>query len=118
MKMILKTSAILLAAMAATPVLAEQPVPPNAPVVSPDGSLYRAFGGHDGVVKIMDDLFVNIEVDPRIKPFFEPAKIPHIKEMLVLQVCAITGGGCTYTGKDMAKVHAQLGIQPSDFNAL
>ena len=94
------------------------PVPPNAPVISPDGSLYREFGGHDGLVRIMDDLFVNINADSRIAPFFEPAKIPHIKAMLVEQVCEITGGGCTYSGRDMAKVHGELGIKQADFYAL
>ena len=92
--------------------------PPNAPVISPDGSLYREFGGHDGLVRIMDDLFVNINADSRIAPFFEPAKIPHIKAMLVEQVCEITGGGCTYSGRDMAKVHGELGIKQADFFAL
>ena len=94
------------------------PTPPNAPVISPDGSLYREFGGHDGLVRIMDDLFVNINADSRIAPFFEPKKIPHIKAMLVEQVCEITGGGCTYSGRDMAKVHGQLGIKQADFFAL
>ncbi len=38
--------------------------------------------------------------------------------MLVEQFCQITGGGCTYSGEDMAKAHKDLGIQTRDFNAL
>ena len=113
-------AASLLAVSLSAPAFARDmsPTPANAPVISPDGSLYKEFGGHDGLVRIMDDLFVNISVDSRISPFFEPAKIPHIKAMLVEQVCEITGGGCTYSGRDMAKVHGQLGIKQADFFAL
>jgi hemoglobin len=117
--MTLCAGSLLLATLTA-PAMARDlsPVPPNAPVISPDGSLYREFGGHDGLVRIMDDLFVNINADSRIAPFFEPKKIPHIKAMLVEQVCEITGGGCTYSGRDMAKVHGELGIKQADFYAL
>ncbi len=92
--------------------------PPVAPVISSDGSLYKAFGGHDGLVRITDDLFVNIQADPRISSFFEPKKIPHIKDMLVEQFCEILGGGCTYSGKDMTTAHKDLGITQDSFFAL
>jgi len=102
----------------ATPALAEAPRPADAPVVSPDGSLYRAFGGHDGLVRVVDDLYADINADARIKGFFEPAKEPHTKAMLVEQFCQVTGGGCTYSGKDMEKVHREMGITRADFDAL
>ena len=109
----------------AAPAFAEDPTPTpvpnsaaNAPVISPDGSLYKAFGGHDGLVRITDDLFVNIAADGRISTFFEAKKIPHIKAMLVEQFCEITGGGCIYSGKDMKSVHSQLGVTEDSFFAL
>ncbi|WP_443749038.1 group I truncated hemoglobin [Asticcacaulis solisilvae] len=92
--------------------------PPAAPVIAHDDHLYKAFGGHDGLVHITDDLFVNVMADPRINGFFEPQKIPHIKAMLVLQFCQILGGGCTYTGREMNATHAKIGIHEGDFNAL
>ncbi len=114
---------IIAALLAATPVFtssawAETPKPANAPVVSPDGSLYRAFGGHDGLERVVGDMYANINADDRIKDFFEPAKEPHTKAMLVEQLCQITGGGCTYSGKDMEKVHREMGITRADFDAL
>ena len=111
---------ILIAAalLFAAPAFADAPKPPDAPVVSPDGALFRAFGGHDGLVRVVDDLYANIDADDRIKGFFEPAKETHTKAMLVEQFCRITGGGCVYSGKDMEKVHREMGITRADFDAL
>jgi len=111
-------SLIVCALLVAAPALAEAPKPADAPVVSPDGSLYRAFGGRDGLERVVGDMYANINADDRIKGFFEPAKEPHTKAMLVEQLCQITGGGCTYSGKDMEKVHREMGITRADFDAL
>lgn len=92
--------------------------PPVAPVVSSDGALYNQFGGHDGVVRIVDDLFVAVDADPRLTGIFDPAKRVHTKAMLVEQFCRILGGGCAYSGKSMAEAHKDLGIHTADFNAL
>lgn len=106
--------ALLLAGM---PALAHATAP-TAPVISTDGQLFAAFGGHEGLVRIVDDLFVNVDADPRINTFFEPAKRDQTKARLVEQFCVILGGGCTYTGKDMKTAHKDLGIQKADVFAL
>jgi hemoglobin len=87
-------------------------------LAGPDDSLYRAFGGHDGVVRLVDDLYVNIDADDRIKEFFEPAKQAHTKAMLVEQLCQVMGGGCVYSGRDMEALHRQMGITKADFDAM
>ena len=33
-------------------------------------------------------------------------------------LCAATGGGCTYAGKDMKTAHASMGINNADWDAL
>lgn len=109
---------LITALLFASPALADTPPPPNAPVVSADGSLFKAFGGHDGLVRLVDDMYANINADDRIKGFFEPARQAHTKAMLVEQFCRITGGGCIYSGKDMEKVHREMGITRADFDAL
>jgi hemoglobin len=106
--------ALLLAAAPAT----AQPTAATAPVISTDGKLFAEFGGREGLVKIVDDLFVNVDADPRINTFFEPAKREQTKARLVEQFCVVLGGGCTYGGKDMKAAHKNLGIQKADFNAL
>ena len=108
----------LAALLIATPALAE---PRNAdpfPVISPDGSLYQAFGGHEGLVRITDDLMVNVLADPRTHDFFVAAKRDQIKTGLIQIFCHVMGGGCEYTGKDMTEAHSQLGIREEDFTAL
>ncbi|EGF92397.1 bacterial-like globin family protein [Asticcacaulis biprosthecium C19] len=89
-----------------------------APVIAADDSLYREFGGHDGLVKLVDDFMVILLDDPRTSVFFVDAKQDHIKKMLVEQFCVVLNGGCTYTGKGMKESHAQLGIDRASFNAL
>lgn len=122
MKTVLFAAALLLAAPAAYAQSAgEVDAAGNSAAVAPvisDGALYRDFGGHDGLVAITDDLFVNILADDRINGFFEEQKIPHIKAMLVEQFCVITGGGCTYTGKDTKTAHKDLGVTQEAFYAL
>ena len=103
--------------LAAAPVFG-QPSAATAPVISTDGKLFAEFGGRDGLVRIVDDLFVNVDADPRINTFFEPAKRQETKARLVEQFCVVLGGGCTYSGKDMKAAHKNLGIQKADFNAL
>ena len=118
MKILPKNLLVAALTLIAGPAFAEPPAPANAPVVSPDGALYRAFGGHDGLVRLVDDLFVNVDADDRLKGFFQPAKRTHTKAMLVEQFCQITGGGCVYSGQDMGKSHRELGITRADFDAL
>lgn len=110
------------ALLISTPVLAREipagpPSAATAPVVS-DGKLYAEFGGHDGMVRLMDDFMVILLADPRTRDFFVAVDQKHVKVELVSQFCQITGGGCTYTGKDMKVVHAKLGIHKEDFMAL
>jgi hemoglobin len=38
--------------------------------------------------------------------------------MLVDQICAQTGGPCTYTGRSMKEAHANMGITEGEFDAL
>ncbi len=89
-----------------------------APVITTDDKLFKDFGGHDGLVKITDDLMVNLLADPRTHDFFVAADQAHIKAMLVEQFCHILNGGCDYTGKDMKTVHAKLGVTEEDLLAL
>ena len=41
-----------------------------------------------------------------------------MKRLLVEQVCAATGGPCTYTGRSMKDTHKDMGVTEGEFNAL
>src|SRR4029077_4725807 len=44
--------------------------------------------------------------------------VPRLKRTLVDQICAGTGGPCTYAGRDMKTAHAGMGVTNADFDAL
>jgi len=82
-------------------------------------TLYASLGGEPAVKAVVKD-FVEEEVakDARINSFFANANIPDLEQKLYEQICAASGGGCTYTGKDMKTAHANMKITEADFNAL
>lgn len=79
---------------------------------------FNAFGGKEGLVKIMDDFMIGLVADPRTKPFFDNNKQAFIKAMLVEQMCELMNGGCKYPGRDMATTHANMKVNREAFNAL
>lgn len=83
-----------------------------------DPALYRSFGEKPGLVKLMDDLMLRIEANPRLAAQFKDSKKDHVKEQLVEQFCQVTGGPCVYKGADMKSAHANLDINKGDFNLL
>ena len=80
--------------------------------------LYKAFGEKAGLIALMDDFMVRLLADPRTGPHFKPANQQRVKEQLVDQLCALSGGPCVYKGADMKSSHANLDIKKSDFHAL
>jgi hemoglobin len=44
-------------------------------------------------------------------------RIDGLQQSLTEQVCALAGGGCVYKGETMAKVHKDLRISASEFDA-
>ena len=79
---------------------------------------FQAFGGKEGLVKIMDDFMIGLVADPRTKPFFDNDKQTFIKAMLVEQMCELMNGGCKYPGRDMKASHANMKVNREGFNAL
>lgn len=80
-------------------------------------SLYDRLGGKDAITVVVDAFVANVAADARINKFFANTDIPHLKQMLVEQVCQATGGPCKYSGKDMKTTHTGMGITEADFNA-
>lgn len=83
-----------------------------------DQQTFDDFGGKEGLVKIMDDLMINLIADPRTRPFFDNDRQVRIKAMLVEQMCELLEGGCKYMGKDMKSAHANMKVNRAAFNAL
>ncbi|MGH8820706.1 MAG: group I truncated hemoglobin [Rhodoferax sp.] len=112
-------AAVACAALFGAVTCAQAQSAPAAPMAAMHSdALYRAFGEKPGLVKLMDDFMTRLVADPHTGPFFGPANQTHIKAELVDQFCQLTGGPCVYSGVDMKTIHASLGINKADFNAL
>ena len=81
-------------------------------------AMYEAFHGEAGVGRIVDGLVARSVADPRISGIFAASDLVRLRRTLKEQFCYILGGGCTYTGRDMAASHAEMGAQAADMGAL
>jgi hemoglobin len=113
MKLTAALSAFVLAFAIATPVAAQQPMSPQPP------SLYKRVGGYEALAAVTDDFLGKLAGDPQFAKFFaghSTDSIKRIRQLIVDQLCAVTGGPCVYTGRDMKTSHAGLGISEADWN--
>ncbi len=104
-------AACLLAVAFAAPALAQQAAAPT---------LYKRLGGYDAIAAVTDDFLGRLATDPQFKPFFtghSTDSIKKIRQNIVDQLCAATGGPCDYVGRDMKTAHAGLGITQKDWDA-
>jgi hemoglobin len=83
----------------------------------PKKSLYERLGGQKAITAVVDDLVANIAKDKRINRLYDGSNIPRLKRLLVEQICASSGGPCSYTGRDMKSAHKGMGIGDNDFDA-
>lgn len=81
-------------------------------------SLYDRLGGLPAITAVVDDFVGTVAKDKRVNRFFAKTDIPRLKRRLVEQICAGTGGPCTYTGRDMKSAHRGMGVAGRHFNAL
>jgi len=81
-------------------------------------SLYDRLGGKPAITAVVDKFVGNVGNDTRINGRFANTDFPQLKGHLVDQVCAATGGPCTYTGRDMKTTHAGMRISNAEFSAL
>ena len=85
---------------------------------APQKSLYDRLGGQPAITAVVDDFVGNVAADSRINGFFARTDIPRLKRLLVEQLCAGTGGPCTYTGRSMPEAHRGMHITDAQFGAL
>jgi hemoglobin len=90
----------------------------QVPMEKPGAALYDRLGGKPGITAVVDEFVANVAADNRINGFFAKTDIPRLKTLLVEQICAGSGGPCTYTGRDMKTVHANMGVTDAHFGAL
>ncbi len=81
-------------------------------------SLYKRLGGYDALAAVTDDFIGRLAADPQLKRFFvghSTNSLKRIRQLIVDQLCAATGGPCVYIGRDMKTAHAGMGISEADW---
>jgi hemoglobin len=81
-------------------------------------SLYDRLGGKGAITAVVDTFVAHVAADARINKKFAKSNIPRVKSEIVDQVCAATGGPCTYTGRSMKEAHRNMKVTEGEFNAL
>jgi hemoglobin len=110
--------AILMAGFAGMLAACQSMQPMHHDMMAPKTSLYDRLGGKPAITAVVDDFVGNVAADDRISHFFAHTDISRLKMLLVEQICAGTGGPCTYAGRDMKTTHQGMNITDADFNAL
>ncbi len=81
-------------------------------------SLYERLGGVGAIQAVVTKFISNVGGDARINGYFKNADLKKLNKHLVDQVCAASGGPCTYEGRDMKTTHKGMKITTAAFNAL
>jgi hemoglobin len=81
-------------------------------------SLHERLGGDKAITAVVDAFVARCAGDGRINRKFERSDIGRLKQMLVDQISAATGGPGTYTGRDMRTTHRGMGVTAGEFDAL
>jgi hemoglobin len=82
-------------------------------------SLYKRLGGYEALAAVTDDFIGRLATDKTVGRFFVGASDNskmRIRQLVVDQLCAATGGPCVYIGRDMKTAHKGLGITEEDWN--
>jgi hemoglobin len=99
------------------PRFARAQAPPATPLPSP-ASLYQRLGGYDSLAVLTEDFVGRLTRDPALARIFSGVSDEskgRIRQLLLDQLCAASGGPCIYPGRDMKTVHQGLGIREADW---
>ncbi len=83
-----------------------------------DASVFRDFGGLEGLRALMEEFERELIRNPTTRPFFEGRDNTRTKQQLVQQFCDIMQGGCVYQGATMRDSHRTMGVNQAHFYAL
>ena len=81
-------------------------------------SLYKRLGGYDALAAVTDDFIGRMIKDDKLSKFFNGVSTDsrkRIRQLVLDQLCAATGGPCFYIGRSMKSVHEGLGITETDW---
>jgi hemoglobin len=92
--------------------------PPAAPPAASAETLYKRLGGYDAIAAVTDDFLARLAGDPSLGRFFTGFSNDSkrkIRQLIVDQLCQVSGGPCYYIGRSMKTAHAGLNISEADW---
>lgn len=114
----MKITQTLMAVMLGTAAVTGASFQTPASAETADTAAYEAFGGKEGIDRVVADLVPRIFENPQIGPFFKDSSQDRLHKMLAEQFCAELSGPCKYTGQGMKQVHSRFDIRREHFNIL
>jgi hemoglobin len=98
---------------------ATRPAAGSSSSSAPGGpSLYERLGRRPGIDSVMHTFVANIGRDKRVNVRFLFVDMDVLQAHLTDQICAASGGPCTYTGRAMKPLHAPMRVRGAEFDAL
>ena len=85
-------------------------------------SLYDRLGGVNAIAMVVDrfsDAIVRnpkLNANPALRAWNETGRLPGLKFMRTLWVCAVAGGPVHYTGRPLGEAHEHLHITSEEFD--
>lgn len=110
----------LIARCAAAVLIAALVVPDASAQGNAANTLYKRIGGYDAIAAVTDDFIGRLGSEPSIAPMLKghsQGSLAKIRQLVIEQICAASGGPCLYTGRDMKAAHKGLGITEDQWNA-
>ena len=92
----------------------------TAIAASQEKSLYERVGGYNALAAVVDDFIGRLVTVKQFEKFFigqSTDSKKRIRQHILDQFCAATGGPCVYTGREMKTSHAGLGITNAEWDA-
>ncbi len=86
----------------------------------PEKTLYQRMGGYDVIAGIVDDFIGQLRTDPAFARFGGGRSMDSLKrtrQLVVDQLCSLTGGPCIYIGRDTKAAHAGLKITDAEWDS-
>jgi hemoglobin len=81
-------------------------------------SLYDRLGSGDAINAITESWVARVGGDDRANGKFARTDIERLKKEVADQLCEVTGGPCTYTGRSMRTTHDGMEVTAGEFEVV
>jgi len=81
-------------------------------------SLYKRLGGEDAIAAVVDEFYDRIMSDEQVAGYFSDVDMQKQRAHQTQFISSVTGGPVEYSGGEMETVHTDMGITPTDFQAI